>query len=80
MKNAANYSKLNFENGIVECPQCHKKMRINMQICGECGHSLSADEMSAVRSQLGISFWGWALKVLVAVTVISLLVSQLWSI
>lgn len=79
MNNLTRESELHFKDGVVECPKCHHNMRINMQICDECGYTLSAQEMAAVRSQLGRSFWGWILKVFIGVAVISFIVFQFFS-
>jgi len=35
-----------------ECPHCHRSIQHGFQICGSCGHTVSAAEQQALRDTL----------------------------
>lgn len=35
-----------------ECPHCHASIRHGFQVCGNCGHPVSAQEQQALRNLL----------------------------
>ena len=43
------------KNGLgvfAECPHCHHAMQHGFQVCGTCGHTVSAGEQQALRNLL----------------------------
>jgi methionyl-tRNA synthetase len=35
-----------------ECPHCHSSIQHGFQVCGSCGHTVSAEEQQALRNML----------------------------
>jgi methionyl-tRNA synthetase len=35
-----------------ECPHCHCAMQHGFQVCGSCGHTVTAEEQQALRNML----------------------------
>ena len=35
-----------------ECPRCHCAIQHGFQVCGSCGHTVSAQEQQALRNRL----------------------------
>ncbi len=44
-----------------ECPQCHRSIQHGFQVCGHCGHRVTADQQQVLRENLGKHFLRYAL-------------------